>query len=123
MDWDSEVEYYKKTPYEYKKVDCLFIETLESCIVSCLADWSFIDAFATSYFRKEEIDFDRFKLFGRWKRVSRTNLRVWTLVKHGYKLFNGHFGKEIFKFKSTEIKQTEVRELVNEAVEKVVEFA
>jgi hypothetical protein len=123
MGWNFEVEFYKKMPYEYRKVDGLFVETLESCIVNCLAEWSFIDAFAALYFRREEIDFDKLKLFGRWKRVSRTNLRVWSLIKYGCKLFNEHFGREIFGFKAIEIKQADVKELINEAIEKVVEFA
>jgi len=31
--------------------------------------------------------------------------------------------KEIFRFKTIEVKQVDIKELVNEAVEKVVEFA
>jgi hypothetical protein len=38
-------------------------------------------------------------------------------------LFNKYFRKEVFKFKAVEIKQADVRELINEAIEKVVEFA
>ena len=105
------------------RVDGLFIETLESCIVNCLAEWSFIDAFATLYFRREEVDFGKLRILARWKRLSKTNLRVWTLVKYGCKLFNERFGREVFRFKAAEVKQADVRELINEAVEKVVEFA
>ena len=123
MSWNFEVEFHRKIPYEYKKVNDLFIETLESCIVNCLAEWSFIDAFAALYFRRREINFDKLRNLGRWKRVSKTNLRVWSLIKYGCKLINEHLGREIFKFKAVEIKQDDVRELVNEAVEKVVEFA
>jgi hypothetical protein len=63
------------------------------------------------------------KNLGRWKRISGTNTRVWTLIKYGCKLFNEYFRKEVFKFKAVEIKQADVRELINEAIEKVVEFA
>jgi hypothetical protein len=38
-------------------------------------------------------------------------------------LFNEHFGRKIFRVKAVEIKQEEIRELVSEAVERVVEFA
>jgi hypothetical protein len=38
-------------------------------------------------------------------------------------LFNEHFGGEVFKLKAAAVKQADVRELVKEAVEKVVEFA
>jgi hypothetical protein len=123
MGWNFEVEFHKRIPYEYKRIDGLLVEDLESCIANCLVEWSFTDAFAALYFRRKEIDFDKLKSVGRWKRVSRTNLRVWTLVKYGCKLFNEHFGREIFKLRAVEIKQDDVRELVSEAVGKVVEFA
>jgi hypothetical protein len=57
------------------------------------------------------------------RELSKTDLRVWTLIKYGCKLFNKHLGREIFRFKAIEVKQIDVKELVNEAVEKVVEFA
>jgi len=40
----------------------------------------------------------------------------------GCKLFNKYLGKEIFRFKAIEVKHADVRELVNEAVEKVIKF-
>jgi len=122
MGWNFEVEYREKIPYEYRKVDDLFIETPESCIVNCISEWSFADAFATLYFRKDEIDFNKLKKIGRWKRISKTNVRVWTAIKYGCKLFNQYFTKRIFKVKATSL-QEDVRELVEEAVGKVVEFA
>jgi hypothetical protein len=33
-------------------------------------------------------------------------------------LFNERFDREVFKFKAAEVKQVDVRELMNEAVEK-----
>ena len=75
------------------------------------------------YFRREEVDLDKLRNLGRWRRVSKTNLRIWTLIKYGCRLFNEHSGREVFKFKAVEIKQADIKELVNEAVEKVVEFA
>jgi hypothetical protein len=123
MGWYFEVEYHKKIPYEYEEVDGLFVETLESCIINCLAEWSFIDAFTALYFRRKEVDFDKLRNLGRWKRLSKTNLRIWTLIKYGCELFNEYFGKEIFKFKAAKVKQASVRELVKEAAKKVVEFA
>jgi hypothetical protein len=54
-------------------------------------------------------------------------LRAWTLVKYGCKLFNERLGREVFRARSfefkAEIEQAEVKELVNEAVDKVVELA
>ena len=38
MGWDFEVEFHRKIPYEYREIDGLFVETLESCIVTCIAE-------------------------------------------------------------------------------------
>jgi len=121
--WIFEVEYYDKVPYDYKKVDNLFIETPESCLVNCIADWSFLDAFAVLYFRRDEISFEKVKQLARWKRISKTDTRVWNVIKYGCNLFNQHLGKKIFNVKATGLKQEDVKELVEEAVEKVMEFA
>ena len=123
MGWDFEVEYHERVPYDYRKVDELFIEAPESCIVNCMSEWSFADAFATLYFRKDEIDFDKLKRLGRWKRISKTNTRVWTAIKYGCKLFNEHLDKPVFKVRATDLEQRDVKELIEEAVEKVAEFA
>lgn len=122
MGWSFEVEYHGKIPCEYRKVDGLFIETPESCIVNCMSEWSFTDAFATLYFRRGEIDFDKLKRIGKWRRVSKTNTRVWTAIKYGCKLFNKHLNEQIFKLRAPEL-QEDIRELVEEAIGKVVEFA
>jgi len=121
--WNFEVEYHKVIPYEYRKINNLYIETIESSIVSCIVDWSFIDAFATLYFRRREIDFSKLKTLSKWKRISNTDLRAWTLIKYGCSLLNEHLGRRIFKIKPTEIKQMDIKELVKEAVEKVIEHA
>ena len=121
--WNFEVEYYNKVPYEYKRVDELFVEAPESCIVSCMSEWSFVDAFAILYFRKEEIDFEKLKRMARWKRISKTDTRVWTAVKYGCGLLNEKLGKRVFRVRSIDFKHDDVRELVEEAVEKVIEFA
>jgi hypothetical protein len=121
--WIFEVEYHDKVPYDYKKVDRLFIETPESCLVNCISDWSFLDAFAVLYFRRDEISFEKVKQLARWKRISKTDTRVWNVIKYGCNLFNQHLGKKIFNVKATGLKQEDVKELVEEAVEKVMEFA
>jgi hypothetical protein len=127
MGWSFEVEFHREIPYEYRSVGGLLVENLEPCIVDCLAEWSFVDAFATLYLRRNEVDFGRLRTLGRWKRVSKTDLRAWTLVKYGCKLFNERLGREVFRARSfefkAEIEQAEVKELVNEAVDKVVELA
>lgn len=123
MNWIFEVEYHKKIPYEYRNVDGLFVEAPESCIVSCMSEWSFTDAFAILYYRKEKIDFDKLKQSGRWRRISKTDTRVWRAIKYGCKLFKERLGKQVFKVGVTDLEQEEIKELIEEAVEKVIEFA
>ncbi len=121
--WIFEVEYHDKIPYEYREVDSLFIETPESCLVSCIAAWSFLDAFAVLYFRRDEISFNKVKELARWKRISRTDVRVWNAIKYGCRLFDEQIGRRMFNMKAARLEQVDVKELIEEAVEKVVEFA
>ena len=63
--WNFEVEYYNKVPYEYVKVNGLLVEAPESCIVSCMSEWAFTDAFAILYFRRDKVDFEKLKRIAR----------------------------------------------------------
>ena len=123
MGWNFEVEYHDKIPYEYRRIDDLFVEAPESCIVSCMSEWSFTDAFAILYLRKDEVDFEKLRRMARWRRISKTDTRVWTAVKYGCSLLNEKLGKRIFRVRSTDLKCDDVKELIGEAVEKVIEFA
>jgi len=46
-----------------------------------------------------------------------------TAVKYGYGLLNEKLGKRIFRVRSTNLKRDDVKKLIGEAVEKVIEFA
>jgi len=121
--WFFEVERYDEIPFEYRRVDGLFIEAPESSIVSCMAEWNFLDAFATLYFRKDEISFSKLREMARWTRIAGTDTRVWNALKYGCRLFNEKTGKMVCDVRSTKLRRDDVRELVEEAVEKVTEFA
>lgn len=121
--WIFEVEYHDKVPYDYREVDGLLIEAPESCLVNCMADWAFLDAFAILHLRRDEISFERIKELARWERVSGTDIRIWNAIKYGCSLINTRLGKRVFNVRGTRLRQEDIRELVEEAVEKVVEFA
>jgi hypothetical protein len=123
MGWLFEVEYHEKIPYEYRKVDELFVESPESCIASCISEWAFTDAFATLYYKRSEIDFNKLRQLSRWRRISRTHLRVWTAIKYGCKLLNEQLGESMFKVRASNFGQNDVKDLIDEAVEAVMEFA
>jgi len=120
--WIFEVEVYEKIPYEYERIGNLLVESLESSIVSCIADWSFLDALATLYFRREEVDFRKLRRISRWKRLSRSNTRVWSIIKYACNLFNENFEERFFDIRRTTLSE-DIKELVDEAVSKVIEFA
>jgi hypothetical protein len=120
--WIFEVEYHDKVPYNYRRMDGLLVETPESCLVDCMAEWAFLDAFAILYFRKDDVSFDKVKELARWKRIARTDTRVWNAIKYGCNLFNKQMEKKVFDVKATRLEQDDVKELVEEAVEKVMEF-
>lgn len=121
--WIFEVEVYeKKIPYEYERVGNLLVESLESSIVSCIADWSFLDSLSALYFRREEVDFRKLRRISRWRRISRSSTRVWSVIKYACNLFNEGFGEKIFDVRRTSLNR-DVKELVDEAVGKVIEFA
>jgi len=121
--WIFEVEYYDKVPYSYREVDGLFVEIPESCLVNCVAEWAFLDAFAILCFRRDEISFGMIRELARWARVSRTDARVWSAIKYGCSLINTRLGERLFDVRSTSLRQEDIRELIEEAVEKAVEFA
>lgn len=121
--WIFEVECCDKTPYAYREVDGLMVEEPESCIVNCVAEWAFLDAFAVLYFRKDDTLFEKVKELARWKRISRTDTRVWNAIKYGCNLLNEQMEKRVFDVEATRLEQDDVKELVEEAVEKVMEFA
>ncbi len=119
--WIFEIEVYEKIPFEYERVGELLVESLESSIVSCIAEWSFLDALSALYFRREEVDFRKLREIGRWRRVSRSNTRVWSVIRYACSLFNERVGKELFKVRKANL-SIDSKELVEEAVDKVVEF-
>jgi len=123
MDWILEVEYHQRIPYEYTQRDGLNIETQESNLVSCMGEWAFLDALATLYFRRHEISFPKLRKLARWKRVSGTSTRVWNTIQYSCNLFNQKTGKRIFNVRSSKLRPSELPELIEEAVDRVIEFA
>ena len=98
------------------------VESLESSIASCIAEWSFLDALAMLYFRRNEVNFRKLRAISRWRRISRSNIRVWSVIKYACSLFNERFGEKLFNVRKTSLSR-EIKELVDEAVDKVLEFA
>jgi hypothetical protein len=86
--WQIEIEYLKaSSKVKYRKVGNLFVETLEDNVVGCLQRWAFVDAFATLYEHRGEIDWDRLYQNAYWTRVSKTNVRARQVLEYGFHQF------------------------------------
>ncbi|MEM4311489.1 MAG: hypothetical protein QXX95_03785 [Nitrososphaerales archaeon] len=85
--WSFKVEYYDRVKdyVKYRKMDELFVETPESCLVSCM--------------------------------------RVWTALKYACNALNRQTDKSLFDLKGVRLKDDAIKELIDEAVEKVIESA
>ncbi len=59
----------------------------------------------------------------RWKRIARTDARVWSAIRYACQLFNERSGRKLFDVRDRDFRNDDVKELVEEAVEKVLEFA
>jgi len=55
-------------------------------------------------------------------RLSRSDTRVWSVIKYACNLFNEEFGEKLFDVRKISLSR-EIKELVEEAVERVAEFA
>jgi len=123
--WIFEIEVISglENKIKFKKIDGLLVEDLESCIVNCMAEWSFLDAISALYFRRDEASLRELKQLGRWKRISKTEIRIWNAIKYACNTFNENLGRKIFNVRNTRVSRPDIRELIDESVEKVVEFA
>jgi hypothetical protein len=123
MGWNFEVEYHTKMSYDYTNVDGLHVQTFETCIVDCIADWAFTDAFATLYYRGREIDYGRLRESARWKRVSNTATRVWQIITYGCSSLNKRLRRIVCNVRDNTSIPVDMQELTEEAIDKVVELA
>jgi hypothetical protein len=120
--WNIKVEVMKR-PVKYVKIGKLFIENVEESIIDCLQNWAFTDAFAVLYENRAKINAEILLKKGYWKRISGTNVRVRQALEYGSYKFNELSGKNLFPSKEIRLKDDFVRREIEDAVEKVVEFA
>ena len=123
MGWVFEVKYYRSLPFGYIRVGKLFVEELEHSIASCVASWEFLDGLAALYVRRDEVSFEKLRAISRWMRIAKTDVRVWSAIRYACHLFNEELRKKMFRVRKAELENAEVRELLEEAVAKVVELA
>lgn len=123
-DWIVEIEYIKNfSDVRYIKRGGLYVETLEEAIINCIQRWAFIDAFAVLFVNRTRIRINELNKVAYWMRLARTDIRVRQVLDYGVKRLNELLGEPIFKTRMITIEDDFVRNNVNDAIEKVVEFA
>lgn len=108
---------------DYTEIDGIYVENKEQSIIGCIKNWAFIDAFAVLYIWKGNIDYKTLREKSLWKRVSGTNTRVWQVIKYGCGTMNELSGRNFFPFRKSALKDDFLSREIEEAVEKVLEFA
>jgi len=120
--WVIKVEVMKR-PVKYVKMGNLFVENIEENIIDCLQNWAFTDAFAILYENREKIKTKNLLEKGYWKRISGSAIRVRQALEYGSNKINKLIGKELLPAREVELKDDFVKREIEDAVEKVVEFA
>jgi len=120
--WVIKVEVMKR-PVKYAKIGNIFVEDIEESIIDCLQSWAFTDAFAILYENREKIKTKNLLEKGYWKRISGSAVRVKQALEYGLNKINELIGKELFPAREFELKDDFVKREIEDAVEKVVEFA
>ena len=116
--WRISAEYSRHADkIKRKKIGNLFVEDRAGTIVDCIKQWAFMDAIALLSANSEELVKRDLMRESQWSRVSGSNVRVkqvieYSAAKLGLRKFAGRAG----------IKEDFIRRVLDEAVEKVVEF-
>lgn len=120
--WKVE-SYYSEDAPEYVRVGKLNVQKLEDNIIDCASKWAFIDAFATIYENRKKIDLEKIAQKYYWNRLLGSEIRIGQVLGYAFRKFNDAMHKEVFPSKRTRLPDKFVRRTIDEAVEKVIEFA
>jgi hypothetical protein len=122
--WNLKIDYIEDPiQVKYKKIDGLNVESIEDTIIDCLQSWAFTDAFATLYARRGDLKFRKLSRESYWKRIPKSNIRVRQVLEYGAQKINNLIEEKIFDTKRSVIDDEFIKNEVDEAVEKVIEFA
>lgn len=112
---------YVKDKIDYVRIGKLSIEKVEDSIIDCMQKWAFIDAFATLYANRKKINFKSLKK-DYWKRMPKSSIRVGQVLGYGCYRLNSLAGEKLFPVKKAKLEDKFIKEEVDEAIEKVVEY-
>lgn len=122
--WIVEIEYIKNfSDARYIKRGGIYVETFEEAIINCIQKWAFTDAFSVLFVNRTRVRINELNKGAYWLRLSGTDIRVRQVLDYGAMRLNELLEEPIFKTRMITIEDNFVRNNVNEAIERVVEFA
>jgi len=113
---------YVKDKMDYAMIGKLNIEKIEDSIIDCIQNWAFIDAFATLYTNKKRINFKNLIKENYWRRIPESSVRVGQVLGYGGYRLNKLAQTRVFSIRKVDLRDKFIREEVDEAIEKVVEY-
>lgn len=106
----------------YTKIDGIYVETLEDCVIECMQNWAFADAFAVVYENRKKPLLPALAKRSYWKRISKTDVRVRQALSYGLSRLNELSKQDIFPVRRTNLEDSFVSKEIDEAVEKVIDL-
>jgi hypothetical protein len=111
--WQIHAEYTNET-IDYKKINGLFVESLEQTVMDCLRNHAFEDAFATLYFNKDSIDVEKMEQKYYWDRLPHSKIRLRQILEYYWARVIGRHYRDI--------EDGYIKRNVDDALEKVIAF-
>lgn len=120
--WQLTIEYNKdarKTRFE--RIKKLSVEGPDKAIIECVKNWAFADAIAVLVVNRKSINWEELTERSYWTRVSGTDVRARQAIEYAAYQLNK---KTVTKFdvRKISISNNFVRQELDEAIEKVLEF-
>ncbi len=120
QEWNVVVEPFEKS--KYVKIEGIYVETLEDCIIECMQRWAFTDAFAVLYENQKKALFQSLAKRSYWMRIPKTEIRVRQALSYGCSRLNELTQEKLFPVRKINLEDSFVRKEIDEAVEKVVDL-
>ena len=120
--WQLTVEYNKDTrKLKFEKIKKLSVEGPDEAIIECIKNWAFADAIAVLVVNKKSINWQKLTERSYWTRISGTDVRVRQAIEYAAYQLNKKSDTK-FDVRKITIGNNFVRQELDEAVEKVLEF-
>lgn len=120
--WDVKIEIVKNG-IECVEKHGLNVEAVSDSIIECLRLWAFADALSALYLNRDRVRLKDLAKKAYWKRLPRTQVRIRQILEYSSGKMNELAEKRIFDVKGVRIEDDFVRNELDEAAEKVMEFA